>query len=194
MTLQEQVTLVRAENQLLKEHLAQALARIEVLEAELEQIKSAPPPFAKSATPKRDKADKPPRRKRAPQHNSARKRETPTKIVQHTLDDCPCPDCGYPLRNPQLAHRRQVIELPPPPPVEITEHQVFKSWCARCGRWHYAPLDLSGQVVGQGRMGVRIASLIAYLRTTLRLPVEQIQQYLQTVHQLVISSGAIVER
>ncbi len=93
--------------------------------------------------------------------------------------------------------RRQVIELPPPQPVEITEHQVFKSWCARCGRWHYAPLDLSGQVVGQvvgqGRMGVRIASLIAYLRSTLRLPVRQIREYLLTMHRLAISKGEIVE-
>ena len=34
-----------------------------------------------------------------------------------------------------------------------------------------AHLDLSGQVIGQGRIGVRIAGLIAYLRTTLRMTV-----------------------
>src|SRR5438477_960793 len=40
-------------------------------------------------------------------------------------------------------------------------------------------------------MGVRIASLIAYLRTCLRLPVRLIQEYLRTRHDLVISTEEI---
>jgi transposase len=41
-------------------------------------------------------------------------------------------------------------------------------------------------------MGVRIASLIAYLRTSLRLPVRLIREYLHSVHSLHISTGEIV--
>jgi transposase len=48
-------------------------------------------------------------------------------------------------------------------------------------------------MVGQGRMGVRIASLIAYLRTSLRMPVRLIREYLSTMHNLLISTGEIVE-
>jgi hypothetical protein len=48
-------------------------------------------------------------------------------------------------------------------------------------------------VFGQGRIGVRIAALVVYLRTELRLPVRQIQGYLRTVHQLELSIGEIVE-
>lgn len=86
-----------------------------------------------------------------------------------------------------------MIELPPPPVVEVTEHQLFKGWCARCCKWHYASVkvDLSGQVVGQGRMGVRIASLIAHLRISLRIPVVLIKEYLHTIHNLTISVGEI---
>jgi hypothetical protein len=40
---------------------------------------------------------------------------------------------------------------------------------------------------------VRIASLCAYLRTTLRLPIRRIQAYLLTMHQLSLSIGEIVE-
>jgi len=40
---------------------------------------------------------------------------------------------------------------------------------------------------------VKITSLIAYLRTVMRLPVRQIQAYLATLHGLKISSGEIVE-
>jgi len=41
-------------------------------------------------------------------------------------------------------------------------------------------------------MGVRIASLIAYLRTSLRMPVRLIREYLHTIHNLLISTGEIV--
>lgn len=189
MILEEEVVKLRAE-------LAAALAKIKELEAELERVKSAPLSFVKPNTPKsKEKSEKKARRKRAKDQNGARRREIPTQVVQHTIEQCP--QCRYPLSRRILGMRRQVIELPPPQAVEITEHQVFKSWCARCGKWHYSPLDLSGQVVGQGRsqsrMGVRIASLIAYLRTTLRLPVRQIKEYLYTMHRLAVSTGEIVE-
>jgi hypothetical protein len=42
-------------------------------------------------------------------------------------------------------------------------------------------------------MGVKLASVIAYLRTVMREPSRQIQAYLATLHGLKISSGEIVE-
>src|SRR5712691_7128423 len=150
MTLEEEVAHLRAENAQLKEQLRLALERIAELEAKLEQVESGAPSFVKPSTPKIDKTHKQPRRKRAKDQNGARRREqTPTRTVEHRLDQCP--DCGYGLRQHQLASRRQVIELPPPPTVEVTEHQLFKGWCARCCKWHYASVDLSGQVLGHGR-------------------------------------------
>ena len=54
-------------------------------------------------------------------------------------------------------------------------------------------LDLAGQVLGQGRIGVRVASLVSYLRTTLRLPFRAIQAHLVTLHNLRLSVGELVE-
>jgi transposase len=192
MTLADENTRLRAENAELRQTLAQlqqqlatALQRI----AELEQQRDPPPPFVK---PNRVPPSEPkrPRKKRAAQHNHARPRATPTRIEQHLLDRCPT--CGYRLRGTSVDYTRQVIELPPPQPVEIIEHQVIKRWCPCCTRWRSPRLDLTRQIVGQGRIGIRIASLIAYLRTTLRLPVRRIQTYLHTVHHLRLSTGAIV--
>jgi len=90
-------------------------------------------------------------------------------------------------------YRREVIELPPPQPVEVIEHEVIRRWCPHCEAWRSPQLDLSGVVFGQGRIGVRIASLVVYLRTTLRLTVRQVQEYLATLHHLQISVGEIVE-
>jgi transposase len=187
-TLEEEVVELRAE-------LAEARALIAELRAELDRLRNdrgGPPPFIKANTPKPKNQDqKQPRRKRAKEQNGARRRDTPTQSIQHKVEWCP--NCAYPLRHSRLAGQRQVIELPPPQPVEVTEHQLYKSWCARCGKWHYAHVDLSTQVIGHGRMGVRIASLIAYLRTSLRLPVRLIREYLHSMHNLSISTGEISE-
>ncbi len=190
MTLEEELVQLRAENQALRVQLAamqEQLAAAQQRIAELEQQRP-PPPFAKAKTPKRERK---PRRKRAAEHNRGRRREPPTEIVQHALERCP--DCHYRLRGHSIARRRQVIELPAPPPVTVTEHQVIKRWCPHCHRWRTPQLDLRGQVVGHARLGVRITSLIAYLRTTLRLPIRLIRSYLQTLHALTLSTGELVE-
>ena len=108
---------LRAENEQLRELLAQALARISALEAKVQELeqalreaKSEPPPSIKPSTAKpKDKAHRQPRRKRAKDQNGARRREqNPTHTIQHKVEQCPT--CRYPLQHPQLALRRQVIE------------------------------------------------------------------------------------
>ena len=165
--------------------LQMALARI----AELEQRKPEPPAFVKPNRPAR--APKGPRKKRALEHNTSRKRAEPTRSVRHVLERCP--DCDYRLSGESIDYTREVIELPPPQPVEVIEHQVIKRWCPHCAGWRSPKLDLAGQVIGQGRIGVRVASLVSYLRTTLRLPFRAIQSYLATLHSLQLSLGEIVE-
>jgi hypothetical protein len=54
-------------------------------------------------------------------------------------------------------------------------------------------LDLRGEVLGQGRLGVHLISLIAYLRSVLRMPCRSIQEYLETMHQMHLSTGEIME-
>lgn len=169
----------------LTDELQAAKARI----AELEQRKTKPPAFVKRNRPPRGEP-RPPRKKRAAEHNTSRLREEPTRIERHAWTTCP--DCGYRLRGESIDYTRQVVELPPPEPVEVTEHQVIKRWCPSCGQWQSPPLDLTGQVIGQGRIGVRIASVVTYLRTTLRLPVRRVQDYLETMHHLRLSAGEIV--
>jgi len=193
MTLRDELATLRTEHAalaaqvaVLEQQLAVALARI----AELEQQRHDPPPFVKPNKPKPDEPKRP-RKKRAAQHNRGRRCETPTRTEPHALDHCP--DCNYPLRGSSIDYRRQVVELPPPQPVEVIEHQVIKRWCPACQRWHSPKLDLTGQIFGQGRIGVRIASLIAFLALVLRVPVRRIQAYLHTLHQLTISTGEIVE-
>lgn len=169
----------------LTEELATALQRI----AELEAKKTPPPAFVKTNVAERAEP-RPPRRKRAPEHNQARRREEPSVIVEHRITTCP--DCGNRLGGVYVGRRRQVVEIPPPPAVVVTEYHVQRGWCSACARWHEASLDVAGQVFGQGRLGIGIASLVAHLRTALRLPVRTIQRYLADLHGLRVSVGEIV--
>jgi transposase len=104
-----------------------------------------------------------------------------------------CPECDLRLGGISLARVREVIDIPAPAPLEITHHYLYKGWCATCQKWHEAPADVQEQVMGQGRIGVRLISLIATLRLVMRLPIRQIQTYLSTLHGVTISVGELVE-
>jgi transposase len=184
--LRAEVTALRLQVAELTKQLQAALVRI----AELEQQKTEPPSFVKPNRPLRSEG-KAVRKKRASEHNTSRKRSQPTRVERHVLEHCP--GCGYHLSGESIDYTREVIELPPPQAVEVIEHRVIKRWCPHCETWQRPKLDLSGQVIGQGRIGVRIASLVSYLRTSLRLPVRAIQSYLATLHSLQLSVGEIVE-
>ena len=64
--------------------------------------------------------------------------------------------------------------------------------CPACRRRCTPPAVLDGVVLGQQRLGVNLLSLIATLREEGRLPIRSVQWYLDTVHQLRLSVGAIV--
>jgi transposase len=184
---QKQLSAMQAENQALTAQLVRAHQRIE----ELEKLKTPPPAFIKANTKKSQEEQKKARKKRDAKHNRGRPRSAPTQVVEHRL--LTCPDCHLRLGGISLARTREVIDVPEPPPLAVTEHRIYKGWCAGCQSWHEAPVDFHEQVVGQGRIGVRLASLIATLRTLMRLPIRQIQAYLLTLHGVTISVGEIVE-
>jgi transposase len=196
----DELTRLRAENQDLRAQLEHALAQFaQVSEqlaaaqtriAALEQQPPTLPPFVKPNKPV-PVDPKPKRKKRAPEHNQGRRRMTPTRSVSHALDRCPT--CDYLLQGDSLDYTREVIELPEPQPVEVIEQRIIKRFCPHCRQWHSPTLDLTGQVLGQGRIGVRIASLVAFLAQGLRLPIRRIQAYLRVIHSLTISTGEVVE-
>ena len=127
-------------------------------------------------------------RKRRPR-GYGRRRMRPTARQVHALERCP--HCCAILRGGTVKRTREIIDWVPAQ-VAVTEHVYVERRCARChGRWQPGP-ELAGVVVGQGRLGVGLLSLIAVLREELRLPIARIQWYLATVHGLALSVGGIV--
>ena len=159
--------------------------------AELEgQAKSGGPPRMPGLKPssgRQPPAQQQPRKQR--RHGFARPRMTPTHRVEHVMENCP--DCGTHLTGGWTQRTREVIELPVVP-VQVTEHVYLARTCPACRRRCTPPAELDSVVLGQQRLGVNLLSLIATLREEGRLPIRSVQWYLDTVHQLRLSVGAIV--
>src|SRR5216684_5522822 len=194
MTAEETIASLEAQLKQTLERLDEVTEQLRVAQArieELEKLKTPAPAFVKAEKKKPPEEQQKARKKRDAKHNRARPRSMPTQIVEHRLLHCPA--CHMRVGGISLARLREIIDVPAPPPVEVTDHRIYKGWCTGCQKWHEAPVDWHDQVVGQGRIGVRLASLIATLRTVMRLPIRQIQTYLLTLHGVTISSGEIVE-
>jgi hypothetical protein len=158
---------LQAQNAALQARVRELEQRIAELEAE-----KRPPPWAKANRVKREKPAGEQRRPRAPEHNRGR------------------PDCGYRLRGRAVARRREVLEIPAAP-VEVVEHQVLKRYCPVCRAYKAPRGALRGLVLGQSRIGVRLASLIGAVRSSCRLPLRQIRAVLAQVYGLRLSAGGL---
>lgn len=166
--------------------LAEARARIAELEAQAAKATKAPPAFVKANRPK--KAAGEPRKKRTV--NFARKREAPTRVVEHVPEQCPV--CGTTLLGGTVRWSRQVLHVPMVP-VEIIEHRFVGRQCPLCHAERIPPAELAGEVVGQHRVSAATMALIATLREVGRLPIRTIQWQLETFHGLHLSVGEISE-
>ena len=136
------------------------------------------------------KPDQPKKPRQPRRHGFARTRMTPTQRVEHVVDQCP--DCGTKLSGGWIQRTREVIDLPQVP-VEVTEHAYIARTCPQCQCCCMTPAQLEGVVLGRQRLGINLVSLIAALREEARLPLRTIQWYLDTVHGLRLSLGAIVD-
>lgn len=140
------------------------------------------PPSARRAARKAARKGRP--------HGFARMRMAPTERVEHALEVCP--ECGAGLCGGWVQRTREVIEVPVAP-VQVTEHVLVARMCPVCKRRRVPKVALGGVVVGKQRLGVNVVSLIVTLREVGRLPLRTVQWYLETVHQLHLSVGGIVQ-
>lgn len=186
LSREELLALVRSQAALIEQLQQQVLTlnkQIEQLRAQLPGAK--PPAFVKAnRAPRQEK----PRKKRTQQF--VRPREEPTQVRYHAR--ARCPDCGQLLQGGWEHRRRQLIEIPKSPAV-ITDHVVMARHCGVCNKRCLPELDLSDQVLGQHRVGLRLMSLIAYLRQVGRLPLRTIQRLLKLQYNLHLSVGELVE-
>jgi transposase len=181
--LQEQAALIAE----LREQLASAEERVAELERRLGGGSSGKPPhFVKANRPPKPEGESGVRKKRAENH--ARKLESPTEEVVHSLERCP--DCGQLLSPGWVAWRRQVLDIPVARYI-VRDHVVMGHHCGVCRKNHLAPLDLSGEVVGRHRVSIRVMALVSYLHIECRMPLDAVRALLRAQYGLSLSSGEV---
>ena len=176
---------LRADLATTRADLAAAQARIVEFEAQAARTKK-PPAFVRANRPQHREGE--PRKKR--EMNFARKRETPTREVDHAYEQCPVG--GTTLLGGYVKWTRQVLHVPVVR-AEVIEHRFLGRQCPVCNQERTPTVDLRGDVVGQHRVSAATMALIATLREVGRLPVRTIQWQLETLHGLHLSTGEIVE-
>ena len=172
------------------EAIVQAQAeRISALEEEIAKLggPKPKPAWVKANAPKKEKGA---RKKRA--QSFARHNLPATQVQYHAVENCP--DCGRKLSGGSVKWQHQVIEIPEVR-IEVIDHLFVERRCGVCGkRWTPdASAVLSEVVVGKRSVGIGLMSLIAYLKTTCRVPISLIRQLLGSLYGVRISKGEIAE-
>ena len=196
--MERKVDLSTASRDVLIEIIARQQAVIEGLERRIAQLEgqskgksSRRMPGLKPKEKERPAQPEKPREKprRTRRQGFARTRMTPTRWVEHAVSQCP--GCGTQLSGGWTQRTREVIDLPRVP-VEVAEHVYLARTCPVCQIRCIPKAQSSGGSAGKQRLGINLVSLIAVLREEARLPIRPIQWYLDTVHGLHLSLGAIV--
>jgi transposase len=84
---------------------------------------------------------------------------------------------------------RQVIDLPEPQPLVVTEHRAHWCRCEACGATTRArfPEDVKAPV----QYGPRIAACVVYLQTYQLLPEDRLVELMATLHGVKLCAGTI---
>ncbi len=101
-----------------------------------------------------------------------------------------CPDCGGPVQvdTQDPASVLQQIEVVAKP-IEATEHQSLRCYCAACQKTHACPIP--PEVRKAGLCGPELTSIIGFLKGACHASFSTIRKYLRDVYGLQLSRGML---
>jgi len=175
------------------------IARIEVLERELERYttrkdsnnSSLPPSKDENRQPRTSSLREKSNRKAGGQPGHEGKTldmtETPDEIIEH--HSCFCPECGKDVSELpfEFSGKRQVIDIPPIKQI-VTEHRVYRCKCT-CGK--IVESDFPVGVDSPVKYGKSIETLIGYLSVRQYLPFKRLQEMMNDIFAVQISEGGL---
>ncbi len=119
-----------------------------------------------------------------------RQTDTPDRIETHLAPSCA--DCGAPLAASDREGeplRRQVFDLPPPPPLVVSEHQAHACRCGACGRVTRAAF--AEGVDAPVQYGPRVAATAVYLQNAQFLPEERLAEVFRDLFQVALCAATL---
>lgn len=114
---------------------------------------------------------------------------TPDMVVELGPDFCP--DCGEALDSElEVMESRQVMDIPPPPKLVVTEYRVGFKVCSGCGKLCWG--DFPEAVRGTVQYGPNLAAEVVYLHSYHMLPVRRICESICHRYGSMISDATVL--
>lgn len=200
-----QVQLLIKENQLLKQEIlelrkiiAKQAERITELEKQLgkNSSNSSKPPssdgFRKISKPQslREKGKRPSGGQAGHRGITLKQVDNPDEIIRYKITSCPHCQSILPTEVVNVV-KRQVFDLPPPPKVEVTEHQAEVKICPCCHKKVQAPLPIGVEAPAQ--YGARIKTIAVYLNNQHHIPEDRLQMVFGDLYNVQIATATLVK-
>lgn len=201
MKPEEELIQLRAENQALKEQLAQRDELIAQLQQRLQALEerlakdshnSHLPPssdrFARQPKSLRQKSGKKPGGQVDHPGETLRFSQTPDEIIVHRVQQCPHCQQDLQLVEAVGVERRQVVDVPLPR-LLVREHQAEQKVCPRCQ--HETRASFPEEVPAPVQYGPHIAAIAVYLVEQQLLPWERACEVLNDLLGVSMSQGTL---
>lgn len=101
-----------------------------------------------------------------------------------------CPTCGGKLSDVQEVRKRYVEDIPEISNTIITEYLIERRYCKNCEEMIESDVT---DALPNARFGLRLMSLVVYLKEGLALPVAKITALLKDQYNLALSDGEIIK-
>ena len=204
--LEEENAQLRQENAQLRQDNIRLQGQVTELETEkarlLAQLAAAKKNSSNSSKPPSSDIVKPPLKRRQkgkrrrggqPGHPRQERALLPPQQVDHfrSYQVEHCPVHGSPLTpSPTAKQVFQQAELVDKP-VQVTQHELRGSWCARCQQWHWP--ELPSQVKAGGLMGPRLTALAGYVKSKLHVSFSGVADFFAEVLGFQVCRGYLTK-
>ncbi len=147
------------------------------------------PPAQKRTQSLRGKSDRKTGGQPGHKGETLRQSATPDHVINHYPEICDA--CGAVLlaSMTEKAVVRQVVDLPAPPPPEVTEHRVHQCRCGQCDAVTRGVFP--DGVLGPVQYGSRVAGIASYLQTYHCIPQERLSLVLSDLFGLSAVSATL---
>ena len=115
--------------------------------------------------------------------------KNPDKITDHFPPRCQACEAALSPEESIRSAARQVFDLPPPPPLIVTEHRAHTCQCHHCGAQTRAAFP--EDVTAPAQYGDEIAALAAYLQTLHCIPEKRLAQLILDSYGIKISAATL---
>jgi transposase len=179
--IEQEMSVLRTENELLKEQLARTSAN------------SSQPP-SKNPQGFKPNRKEPTGKKRGGQigHIGHDRKLYPLEMCLEVIDHYPqqCGKCGADVidSSSTQVYRHQIVEVPPVQPIVI-EHRFHQMTCTCCGTENQAAE--MAEIISKGGYGSRVAAYVGLFSSQYRQSYRQIKKIMQAVFGIEMSLGTI---